>query len=94
MERSAGSELSSDSGLCLRRDAGGAGGRANDGDKYPALLSGILVRMDRIPAPRGTVRRKVEYVVIGLACAFGAVFLFWVVYVIGGLLGLWGNFGE
>lgn len=49
--------------------------------------------MNPTPAPPGTLRRKVEYFVVGLACLFGAAFLFFVVYWLGCLLGLWGNAG-
>lgn len=49
--------------------------------------------MDPTSAPPGTLRRKVEYVVIGLAYGLGIVTVLAIIYWFGAAFGLWGNAG-
>lgn len=49
--------------------------------------------MDPTPATPGTPRRKVEYLVVGLAYGVGIVFVVAIVYWLGAAFGLWGNAG-
>ena len=49
--------------------------------------------MDPTPAPPGTLRRKVEYVVVALACGVAIVSVVALVYWFGVALGLWDSVG-
>lgn len=49
--------------------------------------------MQQIPAPPGTPRRKLEYVIVGLACGVAIVSMVALVAWVGAAFGLWGGLG-
>jgi hypothetical protein len=49
--------------------------------------------MAQTPAPPGTARRKVEYLIVGLAYGLGIASVIAIVYWFGAAFGLWDNIG-